>query len=330
MPYRAFVVDQPGEDAFSAGVQQLDEQQLPPGEVTIDVEWSDVNYKDALATLPKGRVVTQYPMTIGIDLAGTVTASSDAGFQPGDAVLAFGHAIGTGHAGGFAERARLPADWVIALPAGLTTEEAMVYGTAGFTAAMSVHALEQGGVRPEAGPIIVPGATGGVGSTAVAMLAKLGYEVVASTGKADQHDWLKSLGAREVLSREEVAAESKRPLESERWAGAVDAVGGSTTAGILRATKRGGVVALSGLTGGAAIATTVMPFILRGASLVGIDSVECPAALRRELWGRLGADLKIDNLLDLVTARIGLDEIASFAQRMLQAEVTGRTLVRVW
>ena len=329
MAFRAFVVDMQGDD-FSASVRDLDESQLPAGDVTIAVEWSSVNFKDGLATLPKGggRVVTQYPMVLGIDLAGTVRDSTDARFTPGDAVLVTGYELGTGHFGGYAELARVPGDWIVPLPGGLSAEEAMALGTAGFTAALSVHALEQHGVGPDAGPILVTGATGGVGSTAVAMLAGLGYTVVASTGKAGEHDYVRALGASEILSRGEVSAESKIPLERGRWAGAVDAVGGDTAAYILRTLKRGGVNAISGLTGGVAVNTSVMPFILRGVSLVGIDSVYCPHPLRSEIWQRLAADLKPALLLESIAQRTDLDGIAEVTATILKGGVRGRYVVR--
>lgn len=312
MSYQALVVNK-SDDDFSIGVEARDDSELPAGDLTIAVEWSDVNYKDALASTAGGRVVTKYPLVLGIDLAGTVQQSTDSGFSEGDKVVAIGYDIGTGHDGGYAELARLPAKWVAKLPDGLSSEEAMALGTAGFTAAMSVDAIQ----------------AGGVGTTGIAMLSKLGYEVVASSGKSDQADFLKSLGASEVLTRDEMAAESKRPLESERWAGAIDAVGGSTTANILRSTKHSGVVTLSGLTGGFGIETSVMPFILRGVQLVGIDSVWCEMDYRNRIWGRLAGDLKLDNLLDLVTDRIALDGVQPFTERMLDSQVVGRTLVQV-
>lgn len=328
MSYQALIANKTDDD-FSLAVQSREETDLPEGEVTIAVEWSDVNYKDALATSPKARVVTKYPIALGIDLAGTVRESSDPRFSAGDRVVAIGYDIGTGHDGGFAELARLPAGWVAPLPDSLSTEEAMAYGTAGFTAAMSIAAIQAAGITPQAGPIVVPGATGGVATTGIAMLHQLGYEVHAGTGKADQHDFLRSLGASEILSRDEIAAESKRPIESERWAASIDAVGGATTASILRQTKRNGVVALSGLTGGTGIETTVLPFILRGVQLVGIESVWLDMAQRERIWSRLGDDLKLANLMDLVTGRIALDDVAGFAQEMLNAQVVGRTLVRL-
>ena len=327
MSYRAFVVNK-DEDDFTASVQTLDESALPDGDVTVAVEWSDLNYKDGLACTPNGRVVTKYPMTLGIDFAGTVVESSDPRYSAGDAVVATGYDLGTGHPGGYAERARLSADWLAPMPDGMSSEEAMVLGTAGITAAMSIDVIEKAGIGPEAGPVIVSGATGGVGSTAVAMLAARGYEVHASTGKSSEHDFLRELGASEVLDREELAAESRRPIERERWAAAVDPVGGSTTASILRQTRYGGVVALSGLTGGVGVETNVMPFILRGVSLVGIESVYWPGEDRPRLWARMAQDFSGRNLLDLVEARVGLEEVPEVASKILAGGVRGRILVR--
>lgn len=326
MGFRAFVVNKSGGD-FSLGVEELDDAQLPDGEVTVAVEWSGLNYKDGLACTPNGRVVTAYPMTPGIDFAGKVVESSDARFSAGDAVLATGYELGTGHAGGYAGRVRTPADWLVPAPAGMSSEEAMALGTAGLTAAISIEVIERAGIRPESGPIAVTGATGGVGSTAVAMLAARGYSVAASTGKASAHDFLRALGASEILDREELAAESRRPLESERWAAAVDPVGGSTTAALLRQTKYGGVVALSGLTAGVPIGTTVMPFILRGVQLIGIESVYYPQAQRPALWQRMADDFRGGALLDLVEERIGFDRVPDAAAKILAGGVRGRILV---
>ncbi len=326
MGYRAFVVNKDDDD-FSAGVQILDEANLPDGDVTVAVEWSDLNYKDGLACTPNGRVVFKYPMTIGIDFAGAVIESADPRFAAGDAVVSTGYDLGASHPGGYAERARVNGDWLAPLPDGMSTEEAMVLGTAGITAAMSIDVIEKGGVAPDSGPVIVSGATGGVGSTAVAMLAARGFEVHASTGKSSEHDFLRELGASEILEREELAAESRRPIERERWAAAVDPVGGTTTASILRQTKYGGVVALSGLTGGVGVETNVMPFILRGISLVGIESVFWPSEDRPRLWARMAEDFSGRNLLDLVEARISLEEVPDAASKILAGGVRGRILV---
>jgi putative YhdH/YhfP family quinone oxidoreductase len=328
MSYRAFVVNKSGDD-FTAAITTLNESDLPGGDVTIRVEWSSVNYKDGLAASPNGRVLRSYPMTPGVDLAGTVVESKDSRFSTGDAVVVIGYDLGVAHPGGFAELARVPADWVVRLPEGLSTKEAMAIGTAGFTAAQSVVALEAHGVRPDGGPVIVTGATGGVGSIAVSMLAQRGFTVAGSTGKSTEHDYLRSLGATEILSREDVSAESQRPMESERWAGAVDPVGGATTAYLIRTMKYGGSIALSGLTGGGQVNTTVFPFILRGVNLLGIDSVFYPIEKRRELWQRLAADLKPRGLLDTIAHETDLDGVPGAVAKILQGQIRGRVLVRL-
>lgn len=328
MGYRALVVDKQGDD-FTVAARELNEADLPAGEVTIKVEWSSINYKDGLALSPNGRVLRSYPMVPGVDLAGTVVQSKDSRFSKGSHVAVTGYDVGVAHPGGFAELARIPADWVMPLPDGLTTKEAMALGTAGFTAALSVEALEHNGLRPDQGTVIVTGSTGGVGSTAVSMLAQLGYTVAGSTGKASEHDFLRALGATEILSREDVSAESNRPMESERWAGAVDPVGGATTAYLVRTMKYGASVALSGLTGGNAVATTVFPFILRGVNLLGIDSVMCPMAKRQRVWARMGKDLKPKGLLDGIAVETDLDGAPAVCADILGGKVKGRTLVRL-
>jgi putative YhdH/YhfP family quinone oxidoreductase len=328
MTYRALVVDKQG-DAFSVAVRELSEADLPPGDVTIRVHWSSINYKDGLALSPTGRVIRTYPMVPGVDLAGVVLESSDSRFAPGQEVVVTGYDVGVSHPGGFAELARVPGDWVMPLPPGLTLKEAMAIGTAGFTAALSLEALEHNGLRPENGTVIVTGATGGVGSTAVAMLAQVGYTVAASTGKASEHAYLRELGASEILSREEVSAESTRPLESERWAGAVDPVGGATTAYLIRTMKYGASIALSGLTGGNTFTTTVYPFILRNVNLLGIDSVYTPMDRRRRTWQRLATDLKPRGLLDSIAVETDLDGVPAVCADILQGKVRGRTLVRL-
>ena len=328
MGYRAIVIDKQGEE-FSVAVRELAESDLPAGDVTIAVEWSSINYKDGLALSANGRVVRSYPMVPGVDLAGTVRESKDSRFAPGDQVVVTGYDVGVAHPGGFAELARIPGDWVMPLPAGLTTKEAMALGTAGMTAALSVMALEHNGLRNGQGPVIVTGSTGGVGSTAVSMLAQLGYTVAASTGKTSEHAFLRELGATEILSREDVSAESNRPLDGERWAGAVDPVGGATTAYLVRTMKYGGSIALSGLTGGGAFATTVYPFILRGVNLLGIDSVSCPMAKRAEVWTRLATDLKPKGLLESIAVETDLDGVRGVCAEILAGKVRGRTLVRI-
>ena len=328
MSYRALVANKIG-DAFNVEVQQLDESQLPPGDVTIRVEWSSVNYKDGLALVPNGRILRSFPMVPGIDLAGEVTASADSRFLKGQKVLVTGFDAGVAHPGGFAELARVPADWVLPLPAGLTTKEAMAIGTAGFTSGLSVEALEHNGLAPSLGTVIVTGATGGVGSTAVSMLAQLGYTVAASTGKESEHEFLRGLGATEILTREQVSAESAPPLEPERWAAAVDPVGGATTAYLTRSMKYGGSIALSGLTGGTAVSTTVLPFILRGVSLLGIDSVFCPMERRLRVWNRLAADLKPHGLMESIAVETTLEGVPQVAEAIRAGRVRGRTLVRL-
>jgi len=328
--FRALLAEQDGDDVRRS-LRELSIDDLPEGEVTVRVGWSSVNYKDALAVSPKGRVAKGYPLVPGIDLAGEVIASDGGGVEPGQAVLVHGHDLGVGHHGGYAEVARVPADWVVPLPDGMSAREAMALGTAGFTAALSVVRLEENGLSPDGagGPVLVLGATGGVGSVAVAILVARGYEVHAATGKADEADFLRSLGASEILTREETAAESDRPMERPRWAGVVDPVGGAATAYALRTTRYGGAVALSGLTGGTTLETTVFPFILRGVSLLGIDSVEAPADVRQAVWERLAADLKPAGLEDRITREISLDDLDPFLDEVLAGKALGRTVVRV-
>ncbi|GAX90728.1 NADPH:quinone oxidoreductase family protein [Effusibacillus lacus] len=325
--FRALWVEKT-EDSFSVSVKELGLSDLPEGDVTIRVAYSSVNYKDGLACIPNGKIVRSYPFIPGIDLAGTVVDSKDSRFKEGDQVVITGYELGVAHFGGFSEYARVPADWVVPLPKGLSLKEAMAIGTAGFTAALSVQRLEDNGLNPERGPVIVTGATGGVGSTAVAMLAGLGYHVAASTGKASEHEYLHTLGAKEILGREEVT-DTSRPLQKERWAGAVDPVGGKTLAYLLSTTKYGGSVAVSGLTGGTDLATTVFPFILRGVNLLGIDSVYCPMDVRLKLWERLASDLKPANLLDQIGYEISLEELPDTVGKILKGEVRGRTVVRL-
>ncbi len=328
MSYRAFVVNKT-DSSFSAQITQLEESDLPQGDVTIRVHWSSVNYKDGLASISNGRVIRSYPMTPGVDLSGVVTESSDDRFKAGDEVFVTGYDLGVAHPGGFAEYARVPGDWVLKVPEGLSLKETMALGTAGFTAALSIEALESVGLTTDKGPVIVTGATGGVGSTAVSMLAGLGYTVAGSTGKESEHQYLRDLGASEVLPRDEVSAESNRPLESERWAGAVDPVGGATTAYLARTMKYGGGIALSGMTGGSNVATTVFPFILRGVNLLGIESVFCPRDHRQRVWERCGQDLKPKHLLDSIAQEVTLDGLPSVLDQILQGQVRGRVLVNL-
>jgi acrylyl-CoA reductase (NADPH) len=320
---RAFVAEQ-RDGEVERGLRTLPADELGEGDVLVRVECSSVNYKDALATVPKGQVARISPLVPGIDLAGTVVE----GEREGEQVIAHGYDLGVAHHGGFAQYARVPADWIVPLPAGLSPRQAMAIGTAGFTAALSVHRLEAHGVRADQGPVLVTGATGGVGSTAVSILAARGYEVAASSGK-DEREFLTSLGAREVIGRAEVEGDAGRPLERQRWAAAVDCVGGATLAGVLRSLRYGGAVAASGLTGGTRLEATVMPFILRSVSLLGVDSVQTPMAERREIWRRLAEDLRPPRLDDTITREITLDELEPALDAILRGELTGRTVVRV-
>ena len=298
---------------------------LAEGDVVVRVDWSSVNYKDALAVSPKGRVAQISPLVPGVDLAGTVVS----GDGEGDEVIVHGHDLGVAHHGGFAEYARVPGDWVVPLPDGLSARQAMALGTAGFTAGLSVQRLEEHGVEPGDGPVLVLGASGGVGSTAVGILAARGFEVAAATGKPDEADWLRELGASEVLSREETSAESKRPMEAERWAAVVDPVGGTSLAYALRTTRYGGAVAASGLTGGTSLETTVFPFILRAVSLLGVDSVNTPTDVRLAVWERLAGDLRPNGLDESITREIALDDVDGFLDDVLAGKGVGRTVVRV-
>lgn len=329
MTFRAFVAEQRDDGSVARDIRTLDESELPAGEVTIRVEWSSVNYKDALATIPKGGVARVSPLVPGVDLAGVVTASDDAGVRPGERVVAHGYDLGVSHHGGFAELARVPAGWVVPLPDALTTYDAMAIGTAGFTAALSVEALERHGLTPDNGPVLVTGATGGVGSTAVDMLAGRGYEVAGSTGKADEHAYLRELGASEVLDRAETSAETTKVLERERWAGALDCVGGATLAYVLRTLRYGSAVAASGNTGGRELHTTVFPFILRNVALLGIDSVNTPIDVRRRVWERLATDLRPRHLDDAIAHEVDLDGVESVLDEILHGRVRGRAVVRL-
>lgn len=326
--FRAFVVNKT-EDDFSANIQHLTLDDLPEGNVTIRTAYSSVNYKDGLASIPKGKIVRSYPFIPGIDLAGTVTESNDSRFQAGDEVIVTSYELGVSHFGGFSEYARVPSDWIVPLPKGLTLKEAMALGTAGFTAALSVHRLEENGLTPDKGSVLVTGATGGVGSTAVAMLAKRGYHVVASTGKESEHEYLQTIGAAEILSREDVLIDPIPVLSKQRWAAAIDPVGGKTLASILSMVQYGGSVAVSGLTGGGDVPTTVYPFILRGINLLGIDSVYCPMELRKTLWERMAADLKPDALLNHISQEVTLDELPQALSSILKAETRGRIIVKL-
>lgn len=308
----------------------LDPADLGEGDVTVAVAWSSVNYKDAMVTTPGNRVARRSPLVPGVDLAGTVVASGDPAVAVGTEVVVHGHDLGVAHHGGFAAYARVPAAWVVPLPAGLSARQAMVVGTAGFTAALSVDALERHGLQPGDGPVLVTGASGGVGSMAVAMLARRGYEVVASTGKTAERPWLESLGAADVLGRDDLQPAPERTLGPGRWAGAVDCVGGRTLALVLRDLAYGGAVAASGLTGGSGLETTVYPFITRSVALLGIDAVFLGGDRRRQVWGRIAddADLRPGDLERFVDRQVGLDGLDRALADVLAATVRGRILVR--
>jgi len=318
------------DDAVDRGLATLAAADLPEGDVTIRVDWSSINYKDALATIPKGQVAQISPLVPGVDLAGEVVASDDAEAIPvGAQAIVTGYDLGVAHHGGWARYARVPAGWVVPLPEGLTPREAMVLGTAGLTAGMSIDALEAHGLSAGDGPVLVLGASGGVGSTALGALATAGYEVHAATGKADEHEYLKRLGAAEILDRDEVTAESNRPLERQRWAACVDPIGGAGTAYALRTTRYGGAIAVSGLTAGTRLEATVLPLILRGVSLLGIDSVQASADTRHTVWQRLATDLRPRGLSDAIAREVDLEGIEPVLDALLKGRAVGRTVVRV-
>src|SRR4051812_19016086 len=319
---RAFVAEK-GENGVDRGLRTLPSGELGDGDVVVRVDCSSVNYKDALATIPKGQVARISPLVPGVDLAGTVVEGPGEGSQ----VLAHGYDLGVAHHGGYAEYARVPGEWVVPLPEGMSTTQAMAIGTAGFTAALAVARLERHGVAPADGPVLVTGATGGVGSTAVSILAARGFEVVASTGK-DARGYLEALGASDVIGREDVAGDGK-PLGKQRWAACVDSVGGEPLAMILPQIRYGGAVAATGLTAGVKLDLTVMPFILRSVSLIGIDSVACEMKERAEIWRRLADDLRPPQLDDTIAREIGLDEVEPALDAILKGGLTGRTVVRV-
>jgi len=315
------------DNGHRASIQELDEALLPAGDVTVRVSHSTLNYKDGLAITGKGPVVRKFPMVPGIDLVGIVDESSHPDFKAGDSVLLNGWGVGEVHWGGLAQKARLKGDWLIPLPAKFTPQQAMSIGTAGYTAMLCLMALEKQGVKPSDGEIVVTGAAGGVGSVAIAVLSKLGYQVVAVTGRTADADYLKSLGAIEILDRSQFNAPGK-PLAKERWAGAVDVVGSHTLANICASTKYRGVVTACGLAAGMDFPATVAPFILRGVTLVGVDSVMCPRPERIQAWRRLATDLDIGKL-DAISSEIGLAEAIPMAARLLNGEVRGRVVVDV-
>jgi acrylyl-CoA reductase (NADPH) len=315
------------DNGYRAELTSLDESRLPEGDVTVRVAYSTLNYKDGLAITGKGPIVRAFPMVPGIDLAGTVEQSSNPEFKPGDAVLLNGWDVGEGHWGGLAQMARLEGKWLIPLPEAFTAAQSMAIGTAGYTAMLAIMALEKNDVTPDKGEILVTGANGGVGSFAIALLSRLGYQVVASTGRADQSEYLKQLGAAQIIDRATLS-EPGRPLAKERWAGAIDSVGSHTLANVCASMRYRGTVAACGLAQGMDFPASVAPFILRGVTLAGIDSVTRPRQDRLDAWARLGRDLDL-SVLPLISQEIGLSEVVQTAQQLMQGQVRGRVVVDV-
>ena len=324
--FRAMVVSKTDEKTYTREVTERSISDLPEGEVLVRVRYSSLNFKDGLSCIGNPGVTRNYPHTPGIDASGEVAESSDSRFKIGDSVIVTSYDLGMNTSGGFGQYIRVPAEWVVPLPEGLSLKDSMIFGTAGYTAALSVHALQKHGITPEQGEIVVTGSTGGVGSVSVALLSHLGYSVVASTGKKEETDFLKGLGAAEIVSREEVNDESKKPLLRERWAGAVDTVGGTTLAALLKATKRGGAVAATGLVASAELSTTVFPFILRGVSLLGIDSGFTPTKLRRKIWNKLAGIWKFPQLEQL-KIDCTLEELDPEIDKILAGGQRGRVVV---
>jgi acrylyl-CoA reductase (NADPH) len=324
--FKAIVINK-NDAGQTARLTDFDDKDLMEGDVTFRPEWSTVNYKDGLAVTGKAPVVRRFPMIAGVDGAGTVEASSHPDWKPGDSVILNGWGCGETHLGCFAERARLKGDWLVGLPPGLTARDAMAVGTAGYTAMLAVMALERAGVTPDRGPIVVTGAAGGVGSVATAVLSKLDFHVIASTGRLSEADYLRGLGAAEVIDRSELSGPAK-PLAKERWAGGVDSVGSTTLANVLSMTKYAGAIAACGLAAGMDLPTSVAPFILRGVCLLGIDSVMCPVELRKTAWSRLASDLDRTKLTE-ITHEIGLDQVIEAGAKILAGQVRGRIVVKI-
>jgi len=324
--FKAVVIDKSAAGQ-AVRITDFDDKDLMDGDVTVRVEYSTVNYKDGLAITGKAPVVRRFPMIAGVDLAGTVESSTHPNWKPGDKVILNGWGLGETHLGAYAEKARVKGDWLVRLPAIMTTRDAMAIGTAGYTAMLAVMALERAGLNPSHGPMIVTGAAGGVGSVAIALLGKLGYSVIASTGRPEDADYLEGLGASEVIERKELTG-PPRPLGKERWAGGVDVVGSTTLANVLSMTRYGGAIAACGLAGGMDLPASVAPFILRGVSLLGIDSVMCPLPLRQEAWRRLETDLD-PAILAAMTNEIGLDDVIAAARNIIEGRVRGRIVVKI-
>ena len=324
--FKAIVIDK-ADTGQTVRLTDFDEKDLMDGDVTVRVEWSTVNYKDGLAITGKAPVVRRFPMIAGVDFAGTVESSTHPKWKPGDQVILNGWGVGETHLGAYAEKARVKGDWLVRRPAGISTRDAMAIGTAGYTAMLAVMALERADINPSRGPVIVTGAAGGVGSVAVALLAKLGYAVAVSTGRPEEAAYLKGLGASEIINRNELAGPA-RPLAKERWAGGIDAVGSTTLANVLSMTRYGGAVAACGLASGMDLPTTVAPFILRGISLIGIDSVICPLPHREAAWRRLEADLDHRKVMAMAS-EINLDEVIAAGGRIVDGKVRGRIVVKI-
>jgi acrylyl-CoA reductase (NADPH) len=324
--FKAIVIDK-ADTGQTVRLTDFDEKDLMDGDVTVRVEWSTVNYKDGLAITGKAPVVRRFPMIAGVDFAGTVESSTHPKWQPGDQVILNGWGLGETHLGAYAEKARVKGDWLVQRPAGIAARDAMAIGTAGYTAMLAVMALERAGIDPSRGPVIVTGAAGGVGSVAVALFAKLGYAVAASTGRPEEAPYLKGLGASEIIDRNELTG-PPRPLAKERWAGGIDAVGSTTLANVLSMTRYGGAVAACGLAGGLDLPTTVAPFILRGVSLIGIDSVMCPLPHREAAWRRLEADLDREKIAAIAN-ELGLADVIPAGRRIVEGKVRGRIVVKI-
>ncbi len=324
--FKAIVIHK-SEAGQTVRLTDFDNKDLMDGDVTVRVEYSTLNYKDGLAITGKAPVVRRFPMIAGVDLAGTVESSTHPNWKPGDKVILNGWGLGETHLGAYAEKARVKGDWLVRLPASMTARDAMAVGTAGYTAMLAVMALERAGLEPSRGPMIVTGAAGGVGSVAIAILAELGYRVIASTGRPEDADYLKGLGAGEVIERKELTG-PPRPLGKERWAGGIDVVGSTTLANVLSMTRYGGAIAACGLAGGMDLPTSVAPFILRGVSLLGIDSVMCPLPLRQEAWRRLETDLD-PAILATMTNEIGLDDVIAAGRSIVEGRVRGRIVVKI-
>jgi acrylyl-CoA reductase (NADPH) len=324
--FKALRIDK-ADKGTTAKITQFDEAELMDGDVTVAVEWSTLNYKDGLAVTGKAPVVRRFPMIAGIDFAGSVAQSANPAWKVGDKVVCNGWGMGETHLGAYAEKARVKGDWLVKLPDGVSTRDAMAIGTAGYTAMLSVMALEDHGLKPASGPVVVTGASGGVGSVATAVLSKLGYHVIASTGRTSEADYLKHLGAAEIIDRAELAA-PPRPLNKERWAGGVDSVGSTTLANLLSMTRYGGAIAACGLAAGMDLPASVAPFILRGVCLLGIDSVMCPIERRRSAWTRLARDLDKAKLAE-ITGEISLDQVVDAGAKILAGQVRGRLVVKI-